>query len=65
MRVTSYRRLMHRPKLAALLAGVASKEERNHAMAQAHIKYGYTLAEIGKMVGLHYATISRIVKAPE
>jgi hypothetical protein len=30
-------------------------------MLKAHIEYGYTLTEISRVVGLHYATISRII----
>jgi DNA-binding MarR family transcriptional regulator len=37
----------------------------NDAMAQAYLKHGYTLTEIGCAVGLHYATISRIITALE
>jgi hypothetical protein len=34
-------------------------------MARAYLTYGYTLGEIGWAVGLHYATISRIISAME
>jgi putative transposase len=40
-----------------------SKSARNDAMAHAHLTYGYTLAEISKEVRLHYASISRHIKA--
>ena len=56
-------RLLHRKAIKEMLAGVKSKAERNGAMAQAHLEHGYTLAEISKEAGLHYATISRIIKA--
>jgi len=58
-------RLLHRPTLEALLVGSQSKAARNKAMARAYLKHGYTLAEIGRAAGLHYATISRIIKAAE
>jgi DNA-binding MarR family transcriptional regulator len=29
----------------------------------AHIEYGYTLAEIGDHLGLHYTTVSKVVNA--
>lgn len=38
---------------------------RNDAMAQAHLKHGYTITEIGRAVGVHYATVSRIIPAME
>ena len=58
-------RLVHRPSLKALLAGADSRMARNKAMAQACLTQGYTLTEIGRAVGLHYATISCIITALE
>jgi putative transposase len=58
-------RLVHRPSLKTLLAGTDSKTARNIAMVQAYLKHGYTLSEIGQAVGLHYATVSRLIKAME
>lgn len=58
-------RLVHRPSLKTLLAGADSRTKRNAAMAQAYLKHGYTLTEIGRAVGLHYATVSRIIAAME
>jgi len=58
-------RRLHRTSLKSLLAGADSKAARNQAMARAYLEHGYTLAEIGREVGLHYATISRIIKAGE
>lgn len=37
---------------------------RNDAMAQAYLTQG-PLSEIGRAVGLHYATVSRIITALE
>ena len=42
-----------------------SKQERNVLIRKAHLDYGYTLTEIGKHVGLHYTTISSIIKKLE
>ena len=58
-------RRLHRPSLKRLLAGTDTKVSRNQAMARAYLEHGYTLADIGREVGLHYATISRIIKAEE
>jgi hypothetical protein len=58
-------RLLHRPALKTLMAGVGSKARRNAAMARAYLKHGYTLAEIGREASLHYATVSRIIKTME
>jgi len=61
--VPKRQRHLHRPGLKGMLSRLDSREARNQAMASAHIEHGYTLAEIGREVGLHYATVSRIVKS--
>ena len=58
-------RQLHRPALKKLLAETDSKEARNRVIARAYLEHGYTLTEIGQEVGLHYATVSRIIKALE
>ena len=58
-------RVVHRPSLKALLAGSDSRTARNKAMVRAYLTHGYRLTEIGQAVGLHYATISRIITAME
>ena len=63
--IPKQQRLAHRPSLDALLAGSQSKAARNKAMVRAYLKHGYTLAEIGRVADLHYATVSRIIKAYE
>jgi len=59
-------RLAHRPELARLLpgAGGESRAQRDAAIRDAHIRHAYTLAEIARHVGLHYATVSRIANRP-
>ena len=36
---------------------------RNAIIFQAHLEYGYTLSEIGHVLGLHYSTISRLINS--
>ena len=55
-------RLVQRPSLKTLFKEAQSKSTRDNLMVLAHIQHGYTLAEIAKQVGLHYTTISRIIK---
>jgi putative transposase len=38
---------------------------RNAAMAAAHASGGYTFAQLADFFGLHYATVSRLVKAEQ
>ena len=40
----------------------AGKAERNKVIYDAHGRYGHTLKEIADPLGIHYATVSRIVK---
>lgn len=60
-------RLLHRPALPTLFSAAAhaSKARRNELMARAHLEHGYTQAEIARELDLHYATVSRIIKAVE
>lgn len=57
-------RLVSRPSLEDLFpyGGSFEKDERNSLMRQAHLEHGYSFTEIAKRVGLHYATVSRIVR---
>jgi putative transposase len=58
-------RLAFRPSLEELLPPdqTAKKKERNKAIEKAYFDCGYTLSEIAKHLGMHYATIGRIIKA--
>lgn len=57
-------RLFFRPSLEDLFApgGYSGKAARNALMKKANLEYGYSFSEIGRHVGLHYATVSRIVR---
>ena len=63
--ITKRQRLLHRPPLKTLLANLPSKEVRDKTLVQAYLEYGYTQAEIARTLGLHYATVSRLVKVAE
>jgi len=39
-----------------------TKEVRNQKIAVAHLEYGYTLTEIANLIGIHYTTVSKIVR---
>ncbi|MGH8657036.1 MAG: transposase [Gammaproteobacteria bacterium] len=56
-------RFAARPALAKLFrSGVlADLPRRNEVIRRAHLEHDYSLSEIGRAVGLHYSTISRIV----
>ncbi len=59
-------RLLGRPPLEALFKGIkGDKERRNRKIHEAVREHGYTLSQVGEVVGLHYSTVSRIVKKLE
>jgi len=51
-----------RPTLDRLLPRVQSGLKRDRAIAEAHVHHGYSQQEIAAHVGLHYSTVSRIVR---
>jgi ActR/RegA family two-component response regulator len=63
--VPKRQRRLHRPALQQFLAKRGTRTARDQAIAKAYLQHGYTLSEIGRAVDLHYATVSRIVKARE
>ena len=59
-------RFATRPSLEELFAGVKeSKSRRNEKIYEAYMQHGYTLSEIGRELGLHYSTVSKIVRQQE
>jgi len=59
--VPRIQRYADRPELKDLFH-VSGRYERNGAIVAAHVKYGYTLSEIGRHLGIHYTTVSKIIK---
>lgn len=39
------------------------KNQRNHLVVEAHVRFGYTMKEIAEFLDIHYTTVSKIVKA--
>jgi len=54
-------RYMSRPPLQKFFEGKRTKATRDRAMVQAVHRYGYSQREVAEVLGLHYATVSRIV----
>jgi hypothetical protein len=44
---------------------VEEKHARVRAARAAHVEWGYTLKEIVEFLGVHYATVSRMVERAE
>jgi len=41
------------------------KKSKDQAMYEAHLQYGYTLKDIAEYIGVHYSTVSRVIKRVE
>ena len=63
--IPRYQREAAKPDLALLFADACSREARNKAIYAAHVIHHYTLQQIGDHVGLHYTTVSRIIRAEQ
>jgi putative transposase len=57
-------RLVARPALGEIVRAkrVVVRDERDQAVWEAHVQYGYSLTAIGQHLGLHYTTISKIIQ---
>jgi putative transposase len=53
-----------RPPLARLFADIpeGDKRMRNARIVESHLTHGYTLKEIGDCLGVHYTTVSKVVR---
>jgi putative transposase len=65
LEVSKRQRLMHRPSLEQIFSDNKSRPDRNEAITRCYLEYGYTQIEIANTLGLHYATVSRIIKMVE
>jgi len=63
-KVPRHHRWAHRPGLKALFpkAVRAAKPARDKAIRRAHRQYGYTQAAIARAAGIHYSTVSKVIK---
>jgi putative transposase len=57
-------RLLHRPSLESLFTNAAQGDKvlRDEAIRKAFLDYGYSMATIARHAGMHYSTVSRIIK---
>lgn len=49
--------------LDELFTAYDNKTERDRRVAEAHVAHGYLLREIAEHLGIHYTTVSKIIKA--
>lgn len=57
-------RILNRPELSSLLMSDSkqNKQSRDDAIRNAHIEHGYSMAAIARYIGLHYSSVSKIVR---
>ncbi len=57
-------RMLQRPDLASIFSKEvrADKPMRDEAIRRAYLEYGYTMASIANFLGIHYSTVSRVIK---
>ncbi|MBU2440578.1 helix-turn-helix domain-containing protein [bacterium] len=55
---------MTRPPLNEIFK-YKDKKSKDKAMYEVHLQYGYTLKDIAEFIGVHYTTLSRVVKRIE
>ena len=57
-------RYLSRPKLKKLFDGKLTKTKRDAVIVEAVHRYGYSQREVADVLGLHYATVSRLANRP-
>lgn len=64
LEVPRQQRLVHRPSLSRQFtrAVLADKDLRNAAIRTACLEFGYTMAATAQAAGIHYSTVSKIIK---
>jgi REP element-mobilizing transposase RayT len=58
-------RYVNRPALSVLLTKCSTKSQRDQAIHRAYIQHGYTMKAIADHLGIHYTTVSKVIKSRE
>jgi REP element-mobilizing transposase RayT len=58
-------RYVNRPRLSSLFGKSGKKTQRDQAIYRAYLQHGYTMKSIADHLGIHYTTVSRVIKAQE
>ena len=62
--ITREQRYVTRPPLNEIIK-YKDKKSKDQTMYEAHFQYGYTLKDIAEYIGVHYTTVSRVIKRIE
>jgi CRP-like cAMP-binding protein len=60
--VPRIQRFADRPSLESVLAGTPGREGRDRSIGKACLEFGYSQAQVAPATGLHYSTVSRIIR---
>jgi len=63
--VPRIQRFADRPSLESILADTEGREERDRGIVKACLEFGYSQAQVAAATGLHYSTVSRIIRREE
>jgi hypothetical protein len=63
--VPRIQRFADRPSLESILENTVGRQERDRAIAKACLEFGYTQSQVAAATGLHYSSVSRIIRREE
>lgn len=55
-------RLIGRPELKEIFGSCTTRDDRNKRIIEALVSHGYSMKQIADAVGIHYSTVSRVVR---
>lgn len=60
--IPKLQRYANRPQLKEIFADWKIKKKRDEAIVASHVTYGYEQKEIANFLGIHYTTVSHVIK---
>ena len=60
--IPKLQRYANRPQLKEVFAVWKTKKNRDEAIVASHVTYGYEQKEIANFLGIHYTTVSHVIK---
>jgi putative transposase len=60
--IPKLQRYANRPQLKEIFADWKTKKKRDEAIVTSHVTYGYKQKEIANFLGIHYTTVSHMIK---
>ena len=59
-------RLLHRPSLMVVYKSYSRRQDHvGRAIQKAYLDYGYSMATIARHAGVHYSTVSKVIKVKD